>query len=76
MGCQHRDVDSPAVERTRPKQGDELELRVDTLAYGGNGVARLDGYVLFVPATVPGDRIRARVTKRKRALRRGRVCSS
>jgi 23S rRNA (uracil1939-C5)-methyltransferase len=66
-------VDSPAAERTRPKQGDELELRVDALAYGGNGVARLDGYVLFVPATVPGDRIRARVTKRKRGYGEARM---
>ena len=66
-------MDSPAVERTRPKQGDELELRVDALAYGGNGVARLDGYVLFVPATVPGDLIRARVTKRKRGYGEARL---
>ena len=29
-------------------KGDELELDVDSLAYGGNGVARLDGFVVFV----------------------------
>ena len=27
---------------------DELELTIDSLAYGGNGVARLDGFVVFV----------------------------
>ena len=45
---------------------EELELRVDSLAYGGNGVARLDGFVVFVRRGLPGDRVRARVTKVKR----------
>jgi len=46
--------------------GDELELRVDSLAYGGNGVARLDGFVVFVRRGLPGDLVRARVTKVRR----------
>ena len=45
----------------------ELELRVDSLAYGGNGVARLDGFVVFVRRGLPGDTVRARVTKVKRS---------
>ena len=44
----------------------ELELQVDSLAYGGNGVARLNGFVVFVRRGLPGDRVRARVTKVKR----------
>jgi 23S rRNA (uracil1939-C5)-methyltransferase len=44
----------------------ELELSVDSLAYGGNGVARLNGFVVFVRRGLPGDRVRARVTKVKR----------
>jgi 23S rRNA (uracil1939-C5)-methyltransferase len=45
---------------------DELELEIDSLAYGGNGVARLNGFVVFVRRGLPGDRVRARVTKVKR----------
>ena len=45
---------------------DELELHVDSLAYGGNGVARLNGFVVFVRRGLPGDTVRARVTKVKR----------
>jgi len=45
----------------------ELELRIDSLAYGGNGVARLDGFVVFVKRGLPGDTVRARVTKVKRS---------
>jgi 23S rRNA (uracil1939-C5)-methyltransferase len=44
----------------------ELELAIDSLAYGGNGVARLDGFVVFVRRGLPGDLVRARVTKVKR----------
>jgi 23S rRNA (uracil1939-C5)-methyltransferase len=44
----------------------ELELRIDSLAYGGNGVARLNGFVVFVRRALPGDTVRARVTKVKR----------
>ncbi|MDE3026142.1 MAG: class I SAM-dependent RNA methyltransferase, partial [Acidobacteriota bacterium] len=48
-------------------RNDELELDVESLAYGGNGVARVDGYVVFVRRGLPGDRVRARVTKVKRS---------
>ena len=47
--------------------GDELELSVDSLAFGGNGVARLDGFVVFVRRGLPGDLVRARVTKVRRS---------
>ena len=47
---------------------EEVELRVDSLAYGGNGVARLNGFVVFVRRGLPGDRVRARVTKVKRGF--------
>ena len=47
-------------------KNDELELEVDSLAFGGNGVARLNGFVVFVRRGLPGDRVRARVTKVKR----------
>src|SRR3954447_25470507 len=50
-----------------PVQRDqELELTVDSLAYGGDGVARLDGFVVFVRSGLPGDTVRARVTKVQR----------
>src|ERR1043166_3157018 len=44
----------------------ELELSIDSLAYGGNGVARLNGFVVFVRRGLPGDLVRARETTGKR----------
>jgi 23S rRNA (uracil1939-C5)-methyltransferase len=57
-----------AGETSRPQRGDELELSIDSLAFGGEGVARLGdgGYVVFVAGAIPGDRVRAVVHKRKR----------
>ena len=47
-------MDTSQVPAARPQRGDELELTVDTLAYGGAGVARTDsGYVVFVSGGLP-----------------------
>src|SRR5918998_5611506 len=59
-------AEQPTARPPRPERGAEVELRVDSLAHGGRGVARLDGYVVFVQGAVPGDRVRARIGKRKR----------
>jgi 23S rRNA (uracil1939-C5)-methyltransferase len=57
-----------APARPRPRRGDELELTIDRLAYGGAGVGRTEtGYVVFVRGAVPGDRVRARIGKSKRS---------
>src|SRR3954452_8968610 len=52
---------------------EELELSIDSLAYGGNGVARLNGVVVFVRRGLAGDRVRARVTKGKRSFAEARA---
>src|SRR3984957_9864287 len=57
----------------RPQRGDERELTIDTLAFGGAGVARTDGYVVFVQGAMPGDRVRAVIGKRKRAYAEAHV---
>src|SRR5690242_12271253 len=62
-----------APQATRPSRGDELELVVESLAHGGNGVARREGYVVFVAGAVPGDRVRAVVGKAKRAYAEARA---
>src|SRR3954454_3188879 len=54
------------TQSKRPQRGEELELTIDSLAHGGAGVARLDGYVVFAQGAVPGDRVRATVGKAKR----------
>ncbi len=63
-----------AFERPkRPEKGAELELTIDGLAHGGNGVARHEGFVVFVGGTVPGDRVRARLVTRKKGYGEARL---
>jgi len=66
-------VTQPGATRTRPERGAELELTIDALAFGGNGVARTDGYVVFVQGAIPGDRVRAVLNKRKKAYGEARA---
>jgi 23S rRNA (uracil1939-C5)-methyltransferase len=58
---------------SRPRPGDVLEVTIDSLAFGGAGVGRLNGYVVFVQDAIPGDRVRALVQKSKRAYAQARV---
>ncbi len=57
----------------RPARGTELELNIESLAYGGAGVARTNGYVVFVRGGFPGDRVKAVVQKSKRAYAEARA---
>ncbi len=45
------------------KPGAELPLEITDVAYGGAGIARHEGRVVFIPFTIPGETVRARITK-------------
>ncbi len=55
--------DNQLMEQTNSKN--EFTLEIGTLAYGPYGIGRVDNQVLMVPATVPGDKIRARIGEQK-----------
>ena len=69
------DAGAAAPRPPRPERGAEVELTIESLAFGGEGVARLQdgGYVVFVSGGVPGDRVRAVITKRKRSYAHARL---
>ncbi len=48
------------------KRGGEYELTIERLAFGGRGVSRVENYVIFVKGALPGDRVKARIIKRKK----------
>jgi 23S rRNA (uracil1939-C5)-methyltransferase len=56
-----------------PRRGDLLELEIDSLAFGGRGVARAEGLVVFVTGALPGDKVRAEVTKGKKRFAEART---
>jgi 23S rRNA (uracil1939-C5)-methyltransferase len=60
----------PAARRHR---GELLEVEIESLAFGGRGVARSQGLVVFVAGALPGDRVRAEITKAKRRFAEART---
>lgn len=55
------------------KKGALIELDIEKFADRGKSLARLDGYVVFVAGAVPGDRVRARVFKKKKRFAEARL---
>lgn len=53
--------------------GARVELEIGKLAYGGAGVARLEGFVILVDQVLPGERIQAEITQLSRRFARGRL---
>jgi len=56
-----------------PNSGDAHTCTIEKLAYGGDGIARIDGRVVFVPDTIPGETVRVRITQEKKNFARGVV---
>jgi 23S rRNA (uracil1939-C5)-methyltransferase len=57
----------------KPRRGDRLEVTIDDLAFGGEGVGRLDGYVVFVRGGLPGDRLWVQVTETRARYARAQI---
>ena len=50
--------------RTAPVNvGDELDVKIEAVGEKGDGIAKKDGFVLFVPNTSQGDQVRIKVKK-------------
>ena len=52
---------------------EEKIVTIDRLSLGGDGVGRIDGKVVFVPWTAPGDTVRIRLTEEHQRFDRGQV---
>lgn len=44
-----------------------MQLTIHDVAFGGKGVGRAEGMVVFVPYTIPGEEITVRLTRRKKS---------
>ncbi len=55
------------------RKGKTYELKVTDLAFGGKGIAKVDGFAVFVDQAAPGDVVLARVIKRKKRFAEARI---
>ena len=54
------------------KKGQELELTIDSLAYGGSGISRVGDFVVFVKNAIPGQKVRALIYKKRKGYAKAR----
>jgi 23S rRNA (uracil1939-C5)-methyltransferase len=50
-----------------------MEVRIEKLVYGGDGLAHHDGHTVFVPLVLPGELVRIESSTRKKKFIRGRL---
>ena len=50
------------------KKGQEYELDIESLAYGGKGIARINDFVIFVKNAIPGQKVRALVYRKRKGF--------
>ena len=54
---------------------DPIELRIEKLVYGGDGLGHHDGHTVFVPFVLPGETVAVDPLERKKKFIRGRVAN-
>ena len=55
------------------KRGQIHQLEITNIAFGGRGLAKIDGLTVFVDGAVPGDKVSARIVKKKKRFAEARV---
>ncbi|MBD2088876.1 23S rRNA (uracil(1939)-C(5))-methyltransferase RlmD [Microcoleus sp. FACHB-1515] len=62
-----------AANASQWRQGELVEVEITDLGHAGEGVGRFDGRVVFVPDTVTGDRVLARLVRVKPQYAQGKL---
>jgi 23S rRNA (uracil1939-C5)-methyltransferase len=55
-------------EKEERKMAPEIELLIEDIAFGGKGVGRVEGKAVFVPFTIAGEKVRARIVRQKQSF--------
>ncbi len=49
------------------EKGSEIEIKVEKTVFEGKSIARIDGFIVFIRNTVPGDIVKAKIIKVKKS---------
>ena len=58
---------------TRPEVGEIVKMKIDNIAFGGEGVGRVEGFVVFVPLVIEGEVVEAKIIEVKKSFARGEL---
>ena len=50
-----------------------VKIKIESIAFGGEGIGRVDNFVVFVPFAAPGDELEIEITQQKKKFVRGRI---
>ena len=53
--------------------GQKLEIEIEKIVFGGEGLGRIDGFAVFVPMSVPGDKLEIDIISVKKSYARGLI---
>ena len=69
------DAEGSSADRSAPaapvEVGDEFDVKIEDIAREGDGIARIEGFVIFVPGTAVGDQVKIKIDKVKRRFATG-----
>jgi len=68
-------MNAPRDRSVPVARGDEIDLDIDGIGDGPDGVGHVGAYVVFVPGVLPGERVRVRITSAARKFGRGELLS-
>jgi 23S rRNA (uracil1939-C5)-methyltransferase len=61
------------METAAVKKGTELNLEIESLAFGGRGIAKVNGLIVFVDDALPGQRVSAKIIRNKKGYAEARL---
>ena len=53
--------------------GQKLEIEIEKIVFGGEGLGRIDGFAVFVPMSMPGDKLEIDIISVKKSYARGLI---
>ena len=60
-------------KNTRPEVGQIVKIKIDNIAFGGEGVGRVEDFVVFVPLVIEGEEVEAKIIEVKKSFARGEL---
>lgn len=75
FGGDRRGSYSGSSEPKPVKVGDELEVKVEAVAAKGDGIAKKDGFIIFVKGAREGDTVKVRITDVRERFSIGEIIS-
>ena len=57
----------------KTKKGQEFQVEISDIAFGGKGLVRINGMAVFVDQAVPGDQVLIRITRKKKNYAEARI---